>query len=453
MGAGASSNKHRSIDAKEEMIQRLDNEQALSDAARDSFASSGSNSSDGRGGGSGERTGNGRTTSISPTIPEESTEGKRSSSPKTKRRPMPIPMHVFQSDDHLQSNAKPFPKTPRSPSAIFGQEKFRSLLSLDDSEITKFQQASSPRAVVPPSPRRLRSGSSTTEAAKRSARRGKKLRSRNNSTSSWYSVKTTMGSAPKDATIRCIATVILRHMSAHRRSESASLSTANSSRWQVFNDSPEVYTSTTSPTDSNYNMTSTESKEGRSSSPRRSYDESEDGSSSGGGSIVREGRSIFRGQRTPRGKGTFFGSNDNSDDKTNFQENVLPSVRRIREFIEYVFNKAQLEIDGLIIAFIYLERLLEKASYDGVNLLYAKNWRTICFISLVLASKIWDDFSMDNGDFAVVWQPTTVKRVNQLERKVLEVLRYNVSIPASDYAACYFKLRSLVTSLGLKEVR
>ena len=79
----------------------------------------------------------------------------------------------------------------------------------------------------------------------------------------------------------------------------------------------------------------------------------------------------------------------------------MPSVRRIREFIEYVFNKAQLEIDGLIIAFIYLERLLAKASRDGVHLLYSKNWRTLCFISLVLASKIWDDFSMDNADFAV----------------------------------------------------
>ena len=45
----------------------------------------------------------------------------------------------------------------------------------------------------------------------------------------------------------------------------------------------------------------------------------------------------------------------------------------------------------------------------------------------------------------------TLQRVNQLERKVLEVLRYNVSIPASDYAACYFKLRSLVSSLGLPE--
>ena len=73
------------------------------------------------------------------------------------------------------------------------------------------------------------------------------------------------------------------------------------------------------------------------------------------------------------------------------------------------------------------------------------------FLPAVLASKIWDDFSMDNSDFAVVWKPTTLKRVNQLERKVLELLRYNVSIPASDYAACYFKLRSLVTSLGLKE--
>ena len=218
---------------------------------------------------------------------------------------------------------------------------------------------------------------------------------------------------------------------------------------------------------------------------RRSTSTSSENSRSG------DGRSIFRSARTPRGVKSspmdFSGTEGREEEVS-----VLPSVRRISEFIDYVFSKAQLEIDGLIIAFIYLERLLERASRDGINLLYGGNWRTICFISLVLASKIWDDFSMDNADFSIVWKPTTVKRVNQvrwillfvgcclfvanlsffsfihlssfpppshpatiplrqLERKVLEFLRYNVSIPASDYAACYFKLRSLVTSLGLKE--
>jgi len=140
---------------------------------------------------------------------------------------------------------------------------------------------------------------------------------------------------------------------------------------------------------------------------RRSTSTSSENSSSG------DGRSIFRSARTPRGVKSspmdFSGTEGREEEVS-----VLPSVRRISEFIDYVFSKAQLEIDGLIIAFIYLERLLERASRDGINLLYGGNWRTICFISLVLASKIWDDFSMDNADFSIVWKPTTVKRVNQV---------------------------------------
>ena len=111
--------------------------------------------------------------------------------------------------------------------------------------------------------------------------------------------------------------------------------------------------------------------------------------------------------------------------------------------------------------FFYRKTNLSKTNNNhnvATNMLYFSSFFHFCisfifslFLPAVLASKIWDDFSMDNSDFAVVWKPTTLKRVNQLERKVLELLRYNVSIPASDYAACYFKLRSLVTSLGLKE--
>ena len=462
MGAGASSNKKGSRAANEQLVSRLDEEQEIADAARSAMS-------------------DGRTGAAVMVV----NEGKTSPSPKTKRRPMPIPMHVFETDDallHSNTQNPAIPKTPRSPHAEAGHLGFQRLLSLDDSEIAKFRQQSSPRARSGPSSSASSSSSSPPRSsprssplgrsaasiiAKRGARVGKKMsrNTRNNSTSSWYSVRTTMGSAPKDATIRCISTVILRHMSAHRRSSSKSSKSSNSSssnsksrRWDVFDDSPEVWVGETKNGDNNkdQDVGSLHQQQKRRERRLDSVNE-EDGND--------DGRSVFRGARTPRGarrsSSPFFDDDDdddgdgdgddNNDGVSAKDETKLPSVRRIREFIDYVFTKAQLEIDGLIIAFIYLERLLERASRDNVNLLYNKNWRTLCFISLVLASKIWDDFSMDNADFAVVWKPTTLKRVNQLERKVLELLRYNVSIPASDYAACYFKLRSLVTSLGLKE--
>ena len=69
----------------------------------------------------------------------------------------------------------------------------------------------------------------------------------------------------------------------------------------------------------------------------------------------------------------------------------------------------------------------------------------------MLGSKIWDDLAMENKDLATLWPPITLKRVNQLERRALEALKYNVKVPASLYAQYYFRLRSLVTYLDLPE--
>ena len=367
MGAGASAPKKGSRRAND-MVNQLDEEIAIcDDAARDSLEM----------------------------LQEESNEGKQTSpfnKNKAKRRPMPIPLHVFQTDADSSSNAKPsIPKTPRSPHAFAGHDTFKKLLSLDDSEIAAYKQSSSPRssdastsssnASTSSSPkssplRRRGSGSvaaavAKRSAAKRGARLGKKMSkgNRHNSTSSWYSVKTTMGSAPKDATIRCISTVILRHMSAHKRNSKRS----KNMKWNVFNDSPEVWLDEKGSQEDNDHDSSNNKSTASSSTRQRT--------SSNGSPTDDDGRSVFRSQRTPRARsGTNSTSFDDTDGDAN--DNVLPSVSRIREFIEYVFTKAQLEIDGLIIAFIYLERLLETASRDGVNLLYSKNWRTICFICL-----------------------------------------------------------------------
>jgi hypothetical protein len=201
-----------------------------------------------------------------------------------------------------------------------------------------------------------------------------------------------MGSAPKEATVRCIATVLLRHMAAHKRAGGVGAA-LRQRKYNVFDDSPEVHSEGKE-----------QDQEGRTHAR----------------SNIRDGRSVLRGSppseqaagtRERVGEGVVAkhdgaaGGGQRSEKEAFRVTRGMPSVNRIREFVDYVYTKAQLEIDGLIIAFIYLERLLARASRDGVNLLFEKNWRTLCFVSLMLASKIWDDFSMDNAVSLICLSP------------------------------------------------
>ena len=130
------------------------------------------------------------------------------------------------------------------------------------------------------------------------------------------------------------------------------------------------------------------------------------------------------------------------------EDDDLPTVETIVGFMNHVFEKAQLVIDSLIISLIYLERFLTVARFDNAGMT-PRNWKTLLFMSLALASKMWDDLAMENGDLAVVWSPTSLQRINELERKLLETLRYNVKVSASEYTRYYFTLRELVSALQL----
>ena len=218
-----------------------------------------------------------------------------------------------------------------------------------------------------------------------------------NSTSSWYSMKTTMANADSRTTMIVIAHVMLAHM---RQVQNRKQSLRQSEMWAFFDDSHEAKITR-----------------------------------AGERSVFREGSSIVdRG--SPK--------NLSQD----FMEQSLPSVDDIVKFMSYVFVTAQLVIDSLIIGLVYLERLLTEAAKDNAGLT-PRNWKTLVFMSLALASKIWDDLAMENGDLAVVWRPTTLQRINELERRMLEVLRYNVRVGASEYTKYYFSLRELVTTLRL----
>ena len=72
-----------------------------------------------------------------------------------------------------------------------------------------------------------------------------------------------------------------------------------------------------------------------------------------------------------------------------------------------------------------------------------RNWIPILLVSLLTASKVWDDHSTFNGDLVVILPLLTVEHINTLERQFLTDLKYTLHIPFSDYAKYYFGLRAL----------
>jgi hypothetical protein len=129
---------------------------------------------------------------------------------------------------------------------------------------------------------------------------------------------------------------------------------------------------------------------------------------------------------------------------------AIPSLDEITLFYRFIFNKAQLESDCIIMSLIYVERLI-KDTNGGVRP-NVKNWKSVLFSCMILSSKVWDDLSMWNVDFTQACPSDvsfTLQRINQLELALLNALKYNVKVPASEYAKYYFLMRSMMIRSGL----
>ena len=126
-----------------------------------------------------------------------------------------------------------------------------------------------------------------------------------------------------------------------------------------------------------------------------------------------------------------------------------PTLDNITNFIMRIFKKAQMERDSIIIALMYIERLLKSKSAGVALKLGPHNWMTVLFCGLLISSKVWDDFSMWNSDFSQISPGLNLKRVNALEVDFLRALGFSVRVPASAYAKYYFQLRTMCFKLKL----
>ena len=131
-------------------------------------------------------------------------------------------------------------------------------------------------------------------------------------------------------------------------------------------------------------------------------------------------------------------------------ESCVPSLDEITAFYSDIFRRSQMESDCIIMSLIYIERLI-KVTAGGVRPRIT-NWRSLVFASLVMSSKVWDDLSMWNADFSQTC-PSGVrfplKRINELELAMLNCLKFDVKVKASEYAKYYFLIRSMCIRSGL----
>ena len=59
-----------------------------------------------------------------------------------------------------------------------------------------------------------------------------------------------------------------------------------------------------------------------------------------------------------------------------------------------------------------------------------------------MASKIWDDESFENNNFAKVLPQFSTVQINEMERVFLKFIEYHLYVNSGEYAKQYFILRT-----------
>ena len=99
-----------------------------------------------------------------------------------------------------------------------------------------------------------------------------------------------------------------------------------------------------------------------------------------------------------------------------------PTLEELYYYCKYVIISGRMEKEIPILCLVYIERFLTKT---GI-LLNHLNWRRLTLISLCLASKIWDDDSLENVHFPKVMPDITVKEIASLEKVFLQFLDFDL---------------------------
>jgi len=159
----------------------------------------------------------------------------------------------------------------------------------------------------------------------------------------------------------------------------------------------------------------------------------------------------------------------------------LPAPDKIEKFIKGLFKEGQLAPESLVMAVAYVNRIRGISNEEAVAMsspsssptlssvmpdsnnnsnlanhvlpqinqgkptlrLYTFNWKRVFLSSIILASKVWEDQAVWNVDFMALFPLASANDLGQLEKKLLGMLGFDVSLKASEYTKIYFSMRSM----------
>lgn len=126
---------------------------------------------------------------------------------------------------------------------------------------------------------------------------------------------------------------------------------------------------------------------------------------------------------------------------------LVPTAEDVTAYATYVTCACKMENEIPVIALVYVERLLRKT---GI-LMNKYNWKRILLICLCVASKVWDDDSLENIHFPKVMGDIGLIMINKLEQTFLDMyLNYDLVVKGSEYAKYYFVMHTLAEDLRNK---
>eukprot|EP00747_Dinoflagellata_sp_TGD_P187856 gnl/TRDRNA2_/TRDRNA2_45961_c0_seq1.p1 gnl/TRDRNA2_/TRDRNA2_45961_c0~~gnl/TRDRNA2_/TRDRNA2_45961_c0_seq1.p1 ORF type:complete len:741 (+),score=142.31 gnl/TRDRNA2_/TRDRNA2_45961_c0_seq1:82-2304(+) len=145
------------------------------------------------------------------------------------------------------------------------------------------------------------------------------------------------------------------------------------------------------------------------------------------------------GSRLSPGRPPSSGPSSPEDVLNNIAVRCAPNKWDVYGFIRDVMVGFRLQPEVSVITLFYLDRF---TTVSGVSLT-PDNWQRLTITAMMLASKVWDDESFENVEFAQLCPLYTIDEINTFERHFLKLVGYNMSVKGSDYAKTYFLLRTL----------
>lgn len=116
-----------------------------------------------------------------------------------------------------------------------------------------------------------------------------------------------------------------------------------------------------------------------------------------------------------------------------------PAAEEVYQFLKNLFFRAQLSSECSVTCLIYVERLMN----SGKVPLLATTWRPILLCSMLMASKVWQDFAAYNIEFSAVYPEFSLEAINKLERSFCEAIDWKFDVPRKLYSQYYYGMRSL----------